>query len=88
MGSGEKAATRGQVAPNERHLRVRTLSNVLKARERAALQCPFKAWVAGSNPAALTILLNDLETSKSAEEAFPHKFPHKLGSINRACLGN
>jgi len=23
-------------------------------------QCPFKAWVAGSNPAALTIFFNDL----------------------------
>jgi hypothetical protein len=24
-------------------------------------QCPFKAWVAGSSPAALTIFLNTLE---------------------------
>ena len=39
-------------------------------------QCPFKAWVAGSNPAALTILFNDLEIGTFGiwVQLGPHRF--------------
>jgi hypothetical protein len=40
----------------------------------------FKAWVAGSSPAALTKTFNGLRTVVFAIPRFPHKFPHKPDS--------
>jgi hypothetical protein len=40
-------------------------------------QCPFKAWVAGSNPAALTKLFNSLAKTGSVFREYPDKFPRK-----------
>ncbi len=43
-------------------------------------QCPFKAWVAGSNPAALTNLFNGLRASLVPSDIF------RCRLLNRECL--
>jgi hypothetical protein len=45
-------------------------------------QCPFKAWVAGSNPAALTIAHNNIQGRGCLDSEFPHKNPHKSGTVD------
>ena len=40
-------------------------------------QCPFKAWVAGSNPAALTMVLKQLHDSGRLRFGHPQT-PRKL----------
>jgi hypothetical protein len=48
---------------------------------------PFKAWVAGSNPAALTKYLNGLGGAGNCSSRFLHKFPHKSGTVDLLFLG-
>ena len=43
-------------------------------------QCPFKAWVAGSNPAALTKILKDLADFGTAEFGRP-RTPRSSGTL-------
>src|SRR5438132_10288515 len=60
-------------------------ANVVKDRGRVAQlveQCPFKAWVAGSNPAALTINFSNLESALRGAFEFLHKFLHKSGTVD------
>jgi hypothetical protein len=47
-----------------------------------AEQCPFKAWVDGSSPSALTKSFNDF--GRAGNRRFPvlHKFPHKLDTVD------
>src|SRR5439155_9328325 len=45
-------------------------------------RCPFKAWVAGSNPAALTIHFSNLESAPKGAFEFLHKFLHKSGTVD------
>jgi hypothetical protein len=52
-------------------------------------QCPFKAWVAGSNPAALTRRLNDLEgAGKLPFSICPQTYPQiRHGTPSRSPKG-
>jgi hypothetical protein len=42
---------------------------------------PFKAWVDGSSPSALTMKFNDLQDARCGRFLFPHEFPHKAGTF-------
>src|SRR6516162_2505789 len=65
--------------PRRRHVSCKCL--IVKDGRVAQLveQCPFKAWVAGSNPAALTIFFNGLA------QFFARRFAHVRKNV-RKCL--
>src|SRR6516162_10449179 len=73
--------------PRRRHVSCKCL--IVKDGRVAQLveQCPFKAWVAGSNPAALTKLLKDLAGAGNCLFHSPQTVHGKLSPLKAALPG-